>query len=220
MTLTPLTPSWFFGYNVALELVFGVITLIVSLYALKIYRTINLNHIKYLSLSFAFISLSYIIKSIFNFLIIFKINENILGIVKIQSIVFFDAIGLYAHIFFMTLGLVTLTFMTFKSKKTRILWLMLVTSLFAIFLNINTWFMFFLFSTTYLLFLSLHFISNYLQNRQKKILLIALAFLFLLFGNFHLLISINHQLSYAIGPLLEFVAYLLILINLYMVKKK
>jgi hypothetical protein len=220
MTLTPLTPPWFFGYSVALEFLFAVITLLVSLYALKIYRTINLNYIKYLSLSFTFISLSYIIKSIFNFLIISKVNENIFSALKIQSIVLFNAIGLYAHIFFMILGLVTLTFMTFKSEKIRILWLMIVTSLFAIFFNTNVWSMFFLFSTIYLLFLSWHFINNYLQNRQKKTMLIALAFIFLLFGNFHLLIFVKHQFSYAIGPLLEFVAYLMILINLYMVKKR
>ncbi len=220
MSLTYLSPSWFFGYEVVLELLFAVIALTVALFALKIYRISYQNQIKLFGISFSFISISYFIQSVFNYLIISKANENISRIFKIQSIARFDAMGLYAHIFFMTLGLVILAFMTFKSDKTRIFWLMLITILFGIFLSVNILYTFSLFSSIYLVFLSWHFINNYLQNRQKKTLLIALAFLFLLFGSFHFLIPVNHQLFYVIGQILELFAYLLILLNFYLVRKK
>ena len=220
MSLTYLAPSWFFGYDVALELLFAVIALMVSIFAFKMYKATNQKQIKLFGISFAFISISYFIQSIFNYLIITKANENVCRAFKIQSIAWFDAVGLYAHILFMTVGLAILAYMTFKTEKTRILWLMMATSLLGIFLSINTLYMFFLFSTIYLVLLSWHFITNYLQNKQKKTLLIAVAFLFMLFGSVHFLVAVNHQLFYAIGHVLELVAYLLIFLNFYLVRKK
>lgn len=220
MSLTYLSPSWFFGYDVALEFLFAVISLMVALFAFKMYKATNQNQIKLFGISFSFISVSYFIQSIFNYLIISKANENICRAFKIQSIAWFDAIGLYTHILFMIVGLVVLVYMTFRTEKTRILWLMLSTSLLAIFLSLNTVHMFFLFSTIYLVLLSWHFITNYLQNKQKKTLLIAVSFLFMLFGSMHFLLSLNHQLFYAIGHVLELIAYLLILLNFYLVQKK
>ena len=70
-----------------------------------------------------------------------------------------------------------------------------------------------------MIFITWHFIKNYMNKKHPNTLLIALAFLFLLFGSFHFLISVDHQLFYAIGHILELFAYLLILLNLYLVRK-
>ena len=220
MSLTYLAPSWFFGYDVILELLFAIIALTVSVFAFKIYKATVQKQIKLFGISFAFISISYFIQSFFNYLIISKTNENVCRILNLQSTFWFNSIGLYAHIFFMTIGLVVLAYMTFKTEKIRILWLMLTISLLGIFLSINKLYMFFLFSTIYLVFLSWHFIHNYLHNRQKKTLFIAIAFLFMLFGSMHFLVSVNHQLFYVIGHILELFAYLLIFYNFYSVRKK
>jgi hypothetical protein len=147
-------------------------------------------------------------------------NEQISGIIKIQSVVMFDTYGIFIHMFFMTVGLAILAFMTFKSDKIRILWLMILLSLLGIFLSKNGVYIFFLFSSIYLAFIMLHFIGNYIKNKQKKTLLTAAGFLFLLLGNIHFLFSVNHQLFYTIGLVFELVAYLLILVNLYLVLNK
>ncbi|NOZ80637.1 MAG: hypothetical protein GXP63_03095 [DPANN group archaeon] len=220
MSLTYLSPSWFFGYDVVLELLFAAIALMVSIFAFRIYKATGQKQIRLFGASFACISLAYLIQSLFNYLIISKANEHICRALKIRSIAWFDAVGLYAHILFMTLGLVTLVYMTFKTEKSRILWLLIATSLLGIFLSMNTLYMFFLFSTIYLMFISWHFITNYLQNRQKKTLLIAVAFLFMLFGSVHFLMAVDHRAFYAIGHVLELVAYSLILLNLYLVRKR
>jgi hypothetical protein len=218
--LLNLAPPWFFRYDVALELLFAVIALMVSIFAFKIYKVTNQNQIKLFGISFSLISISYFIQSIFNYLIISKAKENIYMIFKIQSIAWFDSMGLYAHIIFMTIGLAVLAYMTFRTKKIRILWLIITMSLLGIFLSVNPFYTFFLFSTIYLVFLSWHFITNYLQNKQWKTLLIVVAFLFMLFGSVHFLVSVNHQLFYVIGQILELFAYSLIFINFYLVRKK
>jgi len=220
MSLTYLAPAWFFGYDVAFELVFAVVALVVSVFAFKIYRLTDQNQIKLFGISFLLISASYFIQSAFNYLIISKLNENISRALKIQSVALLDALGFYAYIFFMTIGLVVLVHMTLRTKKVGILWLLISTSLLGIYFSIDIVYMFFTFSTVYLTFLSWHFIRNYLHNRQKKTLLITVAFVFLLISSVHFFVSINRSLFYATGHILELAAYLLILFNFYLVLRK
>jgi len=54
-----LAPSWFFGYNVFLEAVFAIITIILGIYAIRIYLLTNQEQVKLFSISF-FASLSHI----------------------------------------------------------------------------------------------------------------------------------------------------------------
>ncbi len=220
MSLAYLSPLWFFGYDVALEFLFAVVALMVSIFAFRIYKKTNQGQVKLFGISFSFISMSYFIQSFFNFLIVSEVNAHVCSALKIQSIQMFDAAGLYFHMILMTIGLAVLAYMTIKSEKIRILWMMIALSLFGIFLSASRLYVFFLFSTIFLILLEWHFITNYLQNKQKKTLFIAIAFLLMLFGNIHFLVSVNHQLFYVIGHVLELIAYLLILSNFYLVLKK
>lgn len=219
MFFTYLSPNWFSGYDVTLELIFAIIATIISAFAFKIYRTTNLKQIKLFSISFGFIALSYVVQAIFNTAAIMEVHEsNIL--MELKSIVFLKIMGLYTHMVLTIIGLCILAYMTFKIDKTRVLWLMLIISILGIFLSVNNLFIFFIFSVVYLMAITWHFITNYLEHKEKKTLLIVTAFLFLLFGNLHFIMSVNHQLFYVIGHILELIAYMLILINFYLVLKK
>lgn len=220
MVLALFSPRWFYGFDIILELFFAIISLIVAGLAFKIYKKTSQKNVALFGASFSLIGFSYLIQSIINFLIISKVNQNICQAIKINSISTFNNLGLLVHIFFMTLGLCVLLYITFKQEKIRVLYLLIGISLLGIFFSKNTLYTFYLFSSIFLTFISWHFISNYLKNKKAQILLIVIAFLFLLFGNLHFLVSVNHQLFYAIGHLLELIAYILILGNYYMVLKK
>ena len=220
MAIGPLSPDWFFGWDVVLELSFAIITMIVAFFALQVFRSTSQRQVKLLGISFLFFSASYFIQSVFNFLVFSEANEMVCSALNINSIAMFNLLGIYTHILFMTLGLVILVYMTFKTDKKRILWLLISTSILAILLSQNTLYLYFLFASIYLLFISWHFILNYFENKQKKTLLTATAFLFLLFGNIHFIFSVNHQLFYVIGHFLELVAYILILANLFLVLRR
>lgn len=215
-----LSPIWFNGYDVALELFFAVISLIVAGLAFRIYKKTSQRNISLFGISFLFIGVSYLIQSVINYLILSKLNENICRVIKIQSISAFNNFGLLVHILFMTIGLSVLVYLTCKQEKMRMLFLLILISVFGIFSSKNILYTFYLFSTVFLIIISWHFISNYLKNKKSKTLMIAIAFLFLLFGNFHFLVSVNHQLFYVLGHILELIAYILIVINYYAVLKK
>lgn len=219
MVFFVLSPPWFLGIDAALEASFAVITFLVALLAFGMYKRTSHNWTRIFGFSFLLISISYMIQSIFNFLTISSLHEQICMAVRFNSIATFQALGLLTHIILMTLGLSMLLYTTLKDKRLRTLWLLLAVSFGAIFLSNNVVYMFYLMSTIYLAFISWHFILNYHRKRKTMTLLVAAAFVLLFIGSFHFVISVNHQLFYVVGHILELVAYLLILANILLLRR-
>jgi len=215
-----LVPSWFFGYDVVLELIFAIITLSVGIYAFKIYNLSGQRQTKLFGGGFLFISASYFVQSILNFAIVSKLNENVCQALKISDVAVLNAVGIYAYIFLFIAGLVTLVYMTFRIKNWKIYSLLLLVSLLAITLIPNTLYFFYLLASVFLFYICTHYFSNYIKNKNPQKLLVLIAFGFLLFSTFHFIFSVNHSLYYAVGHILELIAYILILINLIRVIKK
>jgi len=212
-------PEWFFGYDVAFELFFAVITLIVSLYAFKVYKLSNQNQTRLFGFAFLSFSISYFIQSILNYTIISEMAQTICNVVKIQSVDTLNLLGTSTHIFFFIIGLVTLAYMTLNIESKKTYFLLLASSLLSFFIVANKISWFYVFSSLLLIFISMHYLSNFIKNKKPKTFIVFLAFLFLLFGHIHFIFSINHIISYVIGHFLELVAYILILINLVLVLK-
>lgn len=217
MVLSHYSPAWFYGYDIILESSFAIIAMVVALFSFRMYQKTRSSSVKLFGIAFMLISISYIIQSILNFMIITSLNQEICRMVKLRSVVMFENIGLLIHIVFFTIGLALLLYTTLRTKNTRLLWLLIIISFGVSFLG--SLYMFYFISTVYLAFISWHYIQNYLRKRQGNTLLIAFAFVFLLFGHFHYLIAVDHQTFYVIGHLLELFTYLLLAINLYLVQR-
>jgi len=215
-----MVPNWFLGYDLILELAFAIISLIVSIYSFKIYRLSEQTQSKLFGIAFLFISISYFIQSFLNFTIISKLNENIRIILKIISVNVLNTIGIYAHILFFITGLITLTYMTLKIKSAKTYSLLFITIILSLVFSSNKLYLFYLLSSILLIYILIHYLTNYLKNKQSKTLLVLAAFAFLLFGSIHFIFAVNHSLYYVIGHSLELIAYLLILINLILVVRK
>lgn len=214
-----MSPNWFFGYDVLFELFFFIISLVIAIYALKVYRTTGQKLSQYFGFGFLLVAAAYLVQSVSNYLVYSKLNAQICIMANISSVSVVDAIGTYAYMLLMISGFVVLLFVSLKSNKQRTLWILLFASIIAIMLSKNPLYTFYLLSSIYLAFIAWHFIENYLKNRQALTLTVALAFIFLWFGTFHFLISVDHELFYVIGHILGLCAYIMILINWYLVRK-
>lgn len=215
-----LVPKWFFGYDVILELAFAVITLIVGIYAFKIYKLSGQGQSKLFGIAFLFISVSYFIQSFLNFAIISKIDENICAALKINSVNVLNSIGLYAYALFFITGLLTLAYMTLGVKSAKIYSLSIIIIILSLLFTPNELYLFYFLSSVLLAYIFAHYFVNYLNNKKLNTLLVLIAFAFLLFGNIHFIFSVNHSMYYVIGHFLELIAYILILVNLVLVVKK
>jgi hypothetical protein len=215
-----LIPTWFFGYDVLLELAFAIITLVVGLYSYKVYKLSGRKQVQTFSIAFFLISVAYLMQSITNFLIISKLNENVCQVLKINSITTLNNLGFYAYMLFFIIGLLILTHTTIKAKNEKLYSLLFVITLLAIIFSTNKLYIFYLLASVLLAYMVWYYFNNYLKNKQAKTLLVLAAFIFLLFGRIHFLVSVNHGLFYMIGHFLELIAYILILINLILIIRK
>jgi hypothetical protein len=215
-----IVPEWFFGYDVMLEFAFAIITLIVGFFAIKIYRLSGQRQSKFFGISFFLISTSYFFQSLSNLAMISSLGENICTALQITSISTFNALGIYAHMIFFGLGVVTLTYMTFQVKSTKPYSLLAVIVLLSILFSANQLFLFYLLCSVMLIYICIHYLLNYFKHRKASTLLVLVAFIFLLFGKIHFIFSVNHGNYYVIGHVLGFIGYILILINLILLIRK
>jgi hypothetical protein len=79
-------PTWFFGMDVAFQLVFTLVTLAVSFYAFKIYKLTGQRQSKLFGISFLFFAIGYFIQSFFNFAIISTLGEEIILFISLISL--------------------------------------------------------------------------------------------------------------------------------------
>lgn len=220
MQVIRLSPTWFFGYDVVLELVFAVVSFLVALYAFKIYRMSQQRKTRLFGLSFIFISISFLLEALMNYLILAELGHSTAGLESFAEIHSYNLVGVYSHILFMIIGLVMLAYMTFNTEDKKVLMVMLAASILVIFTGKQLFYNFYLLSSIYLLAIAWYYITNYQSKRQPNTLCVALAFLLLFLGAVQLVFSITNSLFYALGHLVELAAYLLILLNFYLVRKK
>jgi hypothetical protein len=214
-----MAPVWFFNYGMLFELAFAIITLMVGLFAFKIYKLSGQNSAKLFGTAFILISFHYFIQSLLNLLMRSTLSRSICNLMKADILNSLNVIGTYSHMFFFIIGLATLTYMTLKIKNVAIYITLLLTPLALIIITANKLFLFYIISSIFLIIILIHYLKNYIKNKQLGSLLILIAFTFLLLGNFHFIASINHGLYYIIAHSLELIAYILILLNFIMVLK-
>ncbi len=208
-----IVPHWFSGYNVLLEVLFAVITLLVGMYALRIYQFSGQRQIRLFGISFLLISAAYFVQSVLNFASSYSMLEGC-SRQAMNSVHAFSTAGIYAHMLFFVTGIVTLAYMTLRINDVKAYMLFLVTVIGSLLLSSNRLYFFYVLSSILLIYISFYYFRRYLQNRNKNSLIVFVAFLFLLFGKIHFIFSLNHGAFYVAGHLLEFIAYSLILANL------
>jgi hypothetical protein len=218
MVLFHVMPRWFFGYDIMLELVFTVITLLVSYYAFKYYRLSGKRELGLLSLGFLFISLSYLALSVANFEIITSLTDTGCKICRIEGLRLAHIYVIYLFMVLAMTGWTTLTYMTLRVKSLKTYVLVLLLSLVTLFITPHVLYVFYLVSSLLLIFILIQLVGNFMKSRQGRQLFIILAFGFLLFGRAHFVLAVNHSLFYVIGHVLELLAYALILANLLSIK--
>jgi hypothetical protein len=215
-----LVPGWFIGYNIVLQMVFAIITFLVSIFSYKISVLSEQRQPKLFSIAFRFLSIGYFIEALFNFLILFRLNENISLALKLISVTVFTTIIIYAHIILFTVGLVTLTYMTLRIKKIRAYWLLLIISILPFFFVEDPLFLYHILSTIFLSYIFIHYFSNFTHRKKANTLLVLIAFGFLLLSSIEFIFSVNmSEIYYVTGHFLELIAYLLILLNLILVQR-
>lgn len=214
-----IVPSWFLMHDILFKFLFAIVTLAVSIYSFRVYKICKQKQTKYFGLAFLFFSISYFIQSFLNLAIISKINESICTLAKISSVAIFNSWAMTIHMIFFLTGLITLLYMIGNLENKKMYFALLITSLLSLIISVDAIFWFYLLASVYLTFILHHYINNFKNKKNKKTLIILVAFSLLFLSNIYFIFAINHAIYYIIGNLSELTAYILILVNLILVLK-
>ena len=206
-------PAWFFGIDISLELIFFIITLAVAIASYKIYRISEEKSMRCFSISFLFISLSYLVWAVINTIALSHLQE-FPTLASLQKIFSISAIGLYAHILLLTVGFVTLAYAFLPKKNPRVYYLLLGLGLTAIVASIDKIMTFRIIAVFLLSSVIYNFFVQWREHRNQNLFFSFVAFVLLAFGNIEFALSESYYSAYVVGHILELAAYLIILRNL------
>jgi len=214
-----LAPRWFFGYDIALELLFGIVTAFVAFFSFKIFKLSEQREVKLLGLSFSAISISYFIWPLINLFALSKVNNEV-NALTLQNLSILLFAGVYSYVFFFILGLATLAYLTFNVKSQRLYALIVSLSIIVVIFSSQVGLAFNFVSALLLFYVSLYYLNKYITLKDNRIFLVLVAFVLLFFARVVFAFSAVNNLFYVVVHIIEFLAYLLIVISLVRVMKK
>lgn len=207
-----LIPSWFFGFGLALELLFGIITLAVAIYSFIVYKYCLERECRLFGLGFLSLALSYFSWAFVSWYVPFRLKAQG-GVISLDEFSGLTGVGVYLHVFLFLVGLTTLTYLTFDIRGKRnyslILSLVLILLIFAQQKIVAFYFT----SALLLLYVLFYYGRGYIDNEGPRNPYLLLAFVFLFLGSVDFTLSAVNQVHYVAGHILYLIGYLFILIN-------
>jgi len=215
-----LLPSWFFGFDIVLELIFGVVTAIVAFFSLKVYGLCKERDCKLFGFAFIFISISYFLLAVLNLLAASSQTDQEIITISLSNIIVPSSIWIYAYIFFFLIGLSLLAYLTFDVRKQRLFTLIASMSIIVVIFSARTGIAFNFVAAVLLFYVFLYYLDRYRVSSDGRVLFVMSAFILLFFARISFAFSYLNPLPYVVDHVIELVAYSLILFSLVRAIKK
>jgi hypothetical protein len=212
-------PNWFFGVDIALELLFAILTLAIALYSFKIYKLSEQRELKFLGISFSFFSLSYLFWALNNLFLLSVLGDESREL-SLKDIGFYNHIGIYLYLSALILGVVTLFYTTLKteSKRTYLMLVILTSTTFIFSLNRAT--SLYTVLAIFFLFIFAHYFRECRKTKNKLTKRNTLAMGLLFLGSIAFIYAPSYYSNYVIVHLLHGIAYSLLISSLVSVINK
>ncbi|HLC54244.1 MAG TPA: hypothetical protein VJK07_01305 [Candidatus Nanoarchaeia archaeon] len=207
-------PRWFFGFDVVLELLFGVATLAVALYAFRIYSISRERQCQTMGIGFLSTSLAYFVWAGVSLLLII---ENSTGRVSLEQLTRTGLIGVFSYVFFSLIGLSVLVYMTFPSRPKRLFSLIGTLVLLVLIFSQQKSLAFYFVSAFLTFFVLSHYVQKYARSRRTTTLLVMLGFAFIFLGMLDFTLASVREVHYVIGHVLLLIGYMLVMASLLVV---
>ncbi len=205
-------PSWFYGYDLLLEVIFFLVTLFVAVYAFRLYRLAGEKQLQYLGIGFSCFSFAYLIQSLVNLRLFSRFHVPLSSDFGVVNIGVLNNFGIFVHILFFLAGLLTLYYMALEVKDPRQFTFSVVLILVLLLFTRYKLLVFYLISMVLFLILFSRYYVHHKKNGASQHM--AVAFFLLMLANLLFQFSIVYELGYALGHFLELFAYLVIFSNL------
>lgn len=209
-----IVPQWFFGFDVVLQLLFGVATLAVALYSFHIYSLSREKQCQTLGAGFLCVSLAYFVWAGVSLLFWM---QNGSGQISLDQLTRTALIGVFAYLFLSLIGLSILVQLTFPSRPKRLFPLVATLALLVLIFSANKSLAFYFVSAFLTFFVLVHYVQEYVRSRRTTTFLVMLGFAFIFLGMLDFTLATVHGVHYAIGHVLLLVGYMLVMASMLVV---
>lgn len=220
------SPSWFSGIDSLFELVTVIVTMLIAIYAHKIYKLTQEKKYRFFSYSFLLISISYIIKILMDVSVYYPTTKIVkIGILTVVTHTFerldaFYSIGYFVLRFLLLLGLLGIFLVLEKREDWKsaflLIYLAFVSALFGNYL----YHVFHITTSLFLLLIFVYYHNNYMNYKSKNSFFVASSF-FLIFVSQLIFIALSlHPVLYVVGESIQLLGYLLLLFTFISILKK
>lgn len=221
--MSDIVPAWFVGYDTILEVIFAVVAFLTAFVSLKISNISSSREIRLFGTAFLFLALSYVTQSAVNFILRYSYPDQVIHDLLSctwDNVHFLVPFGVYGHIIFFMLGLITLVYLLFDFKYVKTYCLITTLVAIALIFSTNRFFMFYVFASVFLAYICLHYVLVYFRTRDVRNVVVLVGFICLLVSHFQFALSLGHGIFYVVGHGLELAAYIFLLTNLLVVLRK
>ncbi len=230
-----IVPEGFLKFSIAMQILFALVSFLVAYFSFKIYNLSRQREIKLFGISFLLISCSYILWAIIHLSIV---SDSLIKLVKLTTpnLARLGLIAVSLHVTLFIIGLLTLAYINLKIKRGKVFYLITglsMITLIAPLIIVKTIYepvefqslmtiligsrILSIFLLTFIIF---NYFEEYIKNKNKKTLMVWIAFSLLLLSNTDFILSLAYYQAYIMGNILEFMAYVFILISLILTIRK
>jgi len=199
-------PEWFFGFNIAFEMIFMLSAALVALYSYKIYKISCEREIRLFGISFGFLSASYFMSSIISLFFISTMEKDFF-VISISRILNVSNVIVALSICSMVIGYITLLYTTLKIKRKRIYGLLILMAFTAINFSFNKVFMIYFITSLSLLFINYHYYMEFMKRKNTNVFLVFWGMFFLFVSNVIFLVQTAQISTYVISHITELIGY-------------
>ena len=220
-------PTWFAGFDLALDTIAFLITLVISSYSFKLFKLNENRKFGYFSLAFALMSLAFLFKLV-TYGIVYSSASQVVAATTIEAVTGMGGVNLslrnllYRTGFFVqmaaTLGSLLLLFLISQTSRDRLTKFYEVSqiglfSYFVILLSIVSTFKYTVFYLTSFVLLSLivlNYYKNYLTKKSANSLRVFVAFICLMIAQFFFIFVFAANWFYFVAEIFTLIGFAII----------
>lgn len=204
-------PNWFFGYDIFLEFVCGIIAILIATYAIRTYNLTKQREAGLFGVSFGLISLSYFAWAVINLALVEKLSDTT-RVLVLQEVSLISVLGVYSHILLFMAGLTTLVYMTCRVESPKMYSMLLISTTLGILFSLNKALAIYSISSIFMFYILAYYFTVYKNNKNPRSFSILVAFVFLTAANLVMIFGKSY-LSYVLMHIFQIISFVLILVT-------
>ncbi len=210
-------PSWFAGYDLAIEAAIFVLTVLVTFFSYSVFRIAPTKNVKLLCVAFGAFSVATFMQAAHRFMLLLLGLDGSCKTITLKNLFFLTGGYTLIYIILSLVAIILFLYLTLKARE-RVFWLVFIVSVVSILLSRNVLPVYFALSTIYLAFCALYFLRNAKKVKRSSAISVALAFVFLTIAWASFTFAWVNATFYVYGHIFELIGFVCILANLLMVR--